>query len=166
MHRPLLAYFNTFRTHGTWLPGDARGYTHHTRSPGHDKRRRPARALESQLSADMPTPLRVLSAIERQLTDKAIRGVCEHRQWEVLALNVRSNHVHIVANGNKSPERMMNDFKSWATRRLREEGHAKPDEKIWARHGSTIHIFDEEKLHKAMQYTNDAQDGIRFELEG
>ena len=37
---------------------------------------------------------------------------CFHRNWKVLAAHVRTNHVHIVVEGEAQPERIMNDLKS------------------------------------------------------
>jgi REP element-mobilizing transposase RayT len=146
MTRPLLAFFITFRTYGTWLPGDERGFTHHSRAEDSDKQRPAEPALETMMSSRKSESSRVLNRDERAVVDEAIRGVCEHRGWAIHALNVRSNHVHVVVQADVSPERVMNDFKVWATRRLRERGLVKPDERVWARHGSTVYVYEEEKL--------------------
>jgi hypothetical protein len=54
-----------------------------------------------------------------------------------LAAHVRTNHVHTVIVGEDRPEKMLNAFKAYASRRLNEAGMDTPDRKRWARHGST-----------------------------
>ena len=71
----------------------------------------------------------------------------------MLALNVRTNHVHSVvqATGRK-PELVLNYFKSWATRRLREIEYRAIDARIWTEGGSTRWINNEAGLRGAMDY--------------
>ena len=62
---------------------------------------------------------------------------CAHRGWNLLAAHVRSNHVPVIVEAEIRPERIMHEFKSYASRernRLESDG---PDRKRWARHGST-----------------------------
>ena len=49
---------------------------------------------------------------------EAIQEVCGQRGWSLLAAHVRSNHVHTVVQAEVPPERVMNDFKAYASRRL------------------------------------------------
>ena len=44
----------------------------------------------------------------------AIRRHCEHRGWNLLGAHVRSNHVHVIVEAEARPERIMNEFKSYA----------------------------------------------------
>jgi hypothetical protein len=50
---------------------------------------------------------------------------------------VRSNHMHTVVEAEVPPERIMNDFKAYASRHLNRMGLEGPGRKRWARHGST-----------------------------
>jgi len=165
MHTDPLAFFITFRTYGTWHPGDKRGYTRHTPDESGRKTFSENNALNNhsrQVSTGQPV---FLTNDERVIVNDAIAGVCEHREWDILAINVRTNHVHCVVVARRSPERVMNDFKSWSTRRLREHGLHVGTEKVWARHGSTRHLFKEHEVAYARWYTVEAQDGSRFEPE-
>jgi len=47
---------------------------------------------------------------------------------------------------------------------LREQGLVGSDAKVWARHGSTLYLFRDEDLAYAIWYTNEAQDGARFDM--
>jgi len=59
------------------------------------------------------------SPIARQLVDTVMRDHCERRQWQLLALAVRSNHVHVVVGQpDPPPELLVQQLKVWATRRF------------------------------------------------
>lgn len=89
---------------------------------------------------------------------RAIEEVCAFRGWTLHALNVRSNHVHVVVTApNIRPERPMNQFKSWATRRLRDRGLAGAAERLWTRHGSTRYLWDEKDLSATGAYVLEGQ---------
>ncbi|MEX0784178.1 MAG: transposase [Dehalococcoidia bacterium] len=79
------------------------------------------------------------------------------RDWELMALNVRTNHVHAVVDANATPERVMNDYKVWATKRLRTERITAPKRPIWARHGSTIWLWTGRDLEAACAYVSEGQ---------
>ena len=49
---------------------------------------------------------------------QALREVCLHRGWSLLAAHVRTNHVHAIVESEVPPEKVMNDFKSYASRDL------------------------------------------------
>ena len=87
----------------------------------------------------------------------ALRGHCAHRGWSLLAAHVRSNHVHSVIEANVVPEKIMNEFKAYASRRLNALGIDGPDRKRWARHGSTRWLWNDENVQKALQYVVDEQ---------
>src|SRR5713226_5488353 len=119
-----LGYLITFRCYGTWLHGDERGSIDrfHNRYkfpylPRSDRRR----DLSERQLKSVPV---ALNAPQRQSVDTAIREVCEYRRWFLHALNVRTNHVHVVVSiGPAKPERALNAFKAYATRRMRRDGN-------------------------------------------
>ena len=88
-----------------------------------------------------------------------MRGVCQYRGWELHALNVRRDHVHVVVGADCRPELVMTSFKSWSTRRLREAGLAAADGRVWSRHGSTRYLWTPKAIEDASLYTLEAQEG-------
>ena len=103
-----------------------------------------------------------LSPEQQRTVHAAIVGVCEHKGWTVLALQVRSNHVHAVVGApGHTPEKVMQLFKSWATRRLREAGLCGKSDVVWTRHGSTRYIWNDEGLSEAIDYVINQQDNPR-----
>jgi REP element-mobilizing transposase RayT len=103
-----------------------------------------------------------LSGAHRQTVTQAIHEPCTYRGWSLLAINVRSNHVHVVveANGQK-PERIPLQLKAWSTRRLRESGDFPSNRKIWTYHGSTRYLWNERSLSAAVTYVEDYQEGMK-----
>lgn len=165
MHSPALAYFITWTTYGTWLHGDERGSVDRgnsspfTPTVGHASGRV---ARETRL---MKSGALVLSDAMRSAVEQAIREHAAHKGWMVQALNVRTNHVHLVCTTREvTPEQVMRECKAWATRRMRETGLVREASRVWTRHGSTRYIWDERSLAKAVEYVRDWQDdGRRFE---
>jgi REP element-mobilizing transposase RayT len=152
-----LAYFLTWTTYGTWLRGDARG------SVVNDNRfgvpyAEPEPALVAGDSRRLESDAVFLGEEMRTTVHHAIASVCEHRGWVLHAANARSNHVHVVVGSTASAEKTLADLKAWATRALREAGLADATQKIWTRHGSTRHLFDQESLARAIDYVVRHQD--------
>ncbi|MBX3244371.1 MAG: transposase [Acidobacteria bacterium] len=94
-----------------------------------------------------------LDSKRRLIVNRAIREVCLFLKVTLYALNVRSNHVHlVVANDGGSPERLMTRFKAYATRSLRTSGLVPKDAKVWSRHGSTKYLWTEGDISEAIRY--------------
>jgi REP element-mobilizing transposase RayT len=93
-----------------------------------------------------------LDRIRRDAVLEAIQDVCAHRGWILLAAHVRSNHVHTVVEAEVPPERIMNDFKAYASRHLNRMGLEEPGRKRWARHGSTRWLWKAQHVSAAIQY--------------
>jgi REP element-mobilizing transposase RayT len=93
----------------------------------------------------------------RACVDKTIRDVATYRGWVLHALNVRTNHVHLVVSATCAPEKAMLDFKSWTTRRLRENELIGNEAKVWAEHGSTVYLDDTVSFESACVYVLERQ---------
>ena len=151
------AYLITFRTYGSWLHGDEKGSVDRKHNlPDTDlvaPDERKLGAMQSRMSGDAAT----LDESQRLCVEQAIIGVCKHRAWEMLTIHVRTNHVHVVVAAPANPEKVVNDFKVWATRKLREARLFDADAKIWSRHGSTRYLWDERAIENACDYTIEGQ---------
>ena len=75
-----------------------------------------------------------------------------HRKWNFFAIHIRSTHIHVVIQGLTTPEKIMNDFKSYASRALNTSGFENSARKRWTRHGSTRYLWKTEDLANAIQY--------------
>jgi REP element-mobilizing transposase RayT len=81
----------------------------------------------------------------------SIQEVCARRGWSLLAAHVRSSHVRTVVEAEVPPERVMHDFKTYASRRLNGMRLDAPDRKRWARHGSTRWLWKPQHVSAAIQ---------------
>jgi len=153
-----LAYLITFRTYGTWLHGDTRGSIDRR---NYNRYGTPDMPANEKLLADERHALRhppvVLNLKQRKAVELAIQEVCAQRKYTLHAVNARSNHVHSVVTALRRPEHVLNSFKSYATRKLRETDLISESLKPWARHGSTPYLWTEEELALAIDYVINGQ---------
>jgi valyl-tRNA synthetase len=152
-HPNAIGYFLTFHTYATWLRGDEPGSVDDSHNVYGTAFIAPDPELFSREMANAKNAPLVLSNEQCQSICQTIVEVAKHRGWVIHAVNVRSMHVHAVVSGDASPEKMMNDFKSYATRHLREAGLVSADAKVWSRHGSTPYLWKEEDIAGAVDYT-------------
>ena len=152
-----LAYLITFRTYGTWLHGDARGSVdrHHNvyGTPMLDSKPALQAAERSQLRQ---SPI-LLTGAQCIMVAEAVRGVCRDRDWSLLALKVRSNHVHAVVAAPDLPEKVLHALKSRATRQLRAVGMVTSAARLWSRHGSTKYLWKPHHVEQACRYVAEGQ---------
>ena len=78
--------------------------------------------------------------------------MCAHRHWELLALHVRTTHVHVIVFAEAAPERILNDFKAYASRALNAAGLDAADCRRWTRHGSTLYLWTDASLDEKVHY--------------
>ena len=141
MPEECIAYLITFRTYGTWLHGDDRGSTEPDHNAWGEPRLLPNFERRNIAASRMTTKPITFTAPERSTVERAIRSHCAHQDWRVLALNVRTEHVHIVVSSARPPERVMNALKSYATRALRDADNSGRMTNVWSRHGSTRRVW-------------------------
>src|SRR4029079_7830351 len=102
-------YHIVWTTYGTWLHGDARGWV--------EKNRQGIRRLdperEDKARKRMVQEAVVLNDDQRVIVDKTIRRHCELRKWQLHAVNVRSNHVHVVTTADRAADDVMRQLKAW-----------------------------------------------------
>ena len=153
-----LAIFFTFRCYGTWLHGDERGSVdrHHnvyrspTIKPNPDWKGYVQKELNHQ-------PVK-LDAPMRRSIETAIRDTCLKRGWRLIALNVRTNHVHcVIAVGKYDPDRALAALKANATRQMREDGCWPHKHSPWVEKGSKRRLWNERSVAEASDYTANRQ---------
>jgi len=161
-----LGYLITFRCYGTWLHGDERGsidrFHNRYKSPYLQRSDHRRDHNQRKLKSDPIT----LNGSQRQSVDTAVREVCEVRRWILHALNVRTNHVHVVVSvGPIKPERALNAFKSYATRGMRRDGNWQKTHSPWSDKGSQRHLWNERSLALAIDYVLNGQGDDLPELD-
>ena len=74
-------------------------------------------------------------------------------KWHLYAINVRTNHVHlVVAIGDKKPELALNAFKANATKMMNSAGCWNRTYSPWADKGSTRYLWNEKSVARAINY--------------
>jgi hypothetical protein len=75
----------------------------------------------------------------------------------------------VVTAPGYDPEDVMDQFKAWCTRRLKEHQRTAGTQKIrenwWTQRGSKRRLYDEASLEAAIRYVLEQQDGPRFEAD-
>lgn len=153
-----LAFFFTVSAYGARLPGDPRGTSLRRFNATPFSAPEPANALREQTArAAMKNPSPAFGRMEREVIAASLLEACLHYGWSLHAVNVRTNHVHAVLTTARDAEFAMRALKSSATRRLREAGLFGPEDRIWARHGSTRYLWDEQDVLNAVAYVLEGQ---------
>ena len=154
--RDVLAYFLTWTTYGTWLPGDARGWVNRRRG-GEDFIEPAMPALETRARGLMKESAALLDVRVRAAVDAAIRRLCAERGWSLHALAVQSNHVHVVVTARDAgPGKVMGILKVGGTRAL--NALSPPHcggikrKRWWTRNGSKRLLDSEEAVEAAVRY--------------
>ena len=155
-HSDPLAFFLTWTTYGSWLPGDDRGWvdgrgTLHAPEPLRAAVARREMAEES-VTFDRSQRVAVEAAI---VTHSHVRG------WHLHALQCRLQHVHVVVTAvDRHPADVMTQLKSWCTRALKkiaDSRGAAPRTRWWTEGGSKRRIFHEGDLASVVAYVKECQ---------
>ena len=161
-------WFLTWRTYGTWLPGEE-GFVGHYRVPVGPRRidnvvgelateAKPALAqyARRQLVSE-PVFLSELQAVPLLAQ---FQETANHRGWSLDAVAILTNHIHIALGvaGDPNPTSLLRDFKSYASRALNSD-RPKPT-KWWADRGSTRFLKNQEHRARAIRYTRDQEGSL------
>lgn len=152
-----LAYFITFTTYGQWLHGDARKSVDREHNEFGTERLPSNPLLHAYRKRRLPHPPLKLSPTMIAAALAAIREVCTTRGWELVSANLRSNHVHVQVKAVAEAEKVLGDFKRYATRRLRREKLVDPTCPVWTDGGSTRYVWNHTSLNRIDRYIRKEQ---------
>jgi REP element-mobilizing transposase RayT len=153
-----LAYLITFRCYGTWLHGDERSSVDRFHNQYQSPYVSENKNLHSYKTALLKGNIINLNAEQRKSVEDAIREVCEFRNWILQAVNVRTNHVHLIVSiGTAKPERALNDFKSYSTRKMRQNNCWHLEYSPWSEKGSKRRLWNERSVELAIDYVINGQ---------
>jgi len=147
-----LAYLITFRTYGSWMHGEERGSIDRQHNVYGTPGLAPNRNRQQAETRQLKHPLILLTGAQRKAVEAALGEMCRVRRYDLLAVNVRTNHVHAVIAAARPPEPILDALKAYATRKLRREGLMSATTKPWVRHGSTRYLWKEEQVANAIAY--------------
>ncbi len=137
-----IAYFYTWTTYGTWLPGDQRGWFRRG-----DGAQTPSQLREIAARLLMTEDAVILDENQRAIVEKTIIDHCALRGWQLHTVNCRSNHVHAVITADvKSIELPRVQFKAWCSRKLSEQARERgqSDRSSWWTDRGWDEFIDEE----------------------
>ena len=159
-----ISLFITWTAYGSWLPGDVRGWMKWKKGE-----QQPQPVLEDWCKARMKGGPVLLDDQHRKTVDEVIHRHSQIRGWELHAVSVRSNHVHVAVTvvpktGNKDSravdgiKRVRDELKANATRVLRRCENPIANEKVWTKGGDMQFIDNDENLERVVIYISEAQD--------
>ena len=152
-----LGYLITFRAHGTWLHGDARGSVDRFHNRHGTPDIPPNTLWHSYNQRSMKLGPVKLNSQRRTAIREAIQETCNIRNWKLCACNARTNHVHVVVSASSHPEVVLGALKANATRKMKEAGCWTGTRTPWARKGSKRWLWTYEQLQAAIAYVEDGQ---------
>ena len=85
----------------------------------------------------------LLEPHNRLTVEDACREHCQVRRWPLMAVNARTNHVHLVVVADEKPQKVGDQLKANCTRHLRTQANPLNVEKTWTR-GGDCEILDGE----------------------
>ncbi len=151
----ILAYFLTWTTYGTWLPGDERNWVdrHHlSTTPAIQPPNPQLQAYARTMLKEEPV---ILSHTMRNTVRDALLGCCKNYSWHIHALAVCSNHIHIVLTApDVQPSKAMGILKVSATKSLNHLRTAPTRKHWWTRSGNKRVLPSPHDLDAAIQYVD------------
>jgi len=148
-----LAYLITVRCYGTWLHGDERSSVdRHGLNIYGTERRRGNEKLANLMHENMSYEAVLLNDSQREVVTEVINEVCRHRDYGLCAVNVRTNHFHVVVSAQSKPEPITDAFKSYSTRKLRRLGLIGEEVRPWARGKSRRYLWKPKHVSRAIDY--------------
>ncbi len=150
-----VAFFLTWSTYGSWLPGDSRGWV-----DNHGVMRPPNDRLRRFVAGTLRGPPVILASAQRQLVERAVAEQCGFRVWTLHAVNCRTSHVHaVVTASGRRPDEVLRHLKAWCSRQL-SQGR-KRSRTWWSRGGSVRWMFDMHAVESVIAYVRECQDKPR-----
>ncbi|MBX3474032.1 MAG: transposase [Planctomycetes bacterium] len=146
-------FFITFTTYGTWLHGDERGSWDRNAKALREYFVAPDPRLVESMRLRMNHPAITLDGPMRKCVREGVHDHCLFKQWQLHALAVRSNHVHVVLTpGNRTAQQAMVALKARATVLLRGAKLLGEDRPVWTERGSKIPLNTRESFDGAVHY--------------
>jgi REP element-mobilizing transposase RayT len=93
-----------------------------------------------------------LDKTHRKIVCNAALEQAKLLRWTLIALHVRSNHLHLVIKPYHAPERMMQTIKAACSRALNKYDPRLTHYKKWTEHGSTRYLWSPVVTNAAIRY--------------
>ncbi len=155
-------YFFTFGTYGRWLHGSEKGSHSHKKG-----RLAPNANLESSMRSELQSEPKTFNLYVLAWLFDEIFHYCLQHGLIIDALNVRTNHIHLVIATNRNLTRwsIIAGLKQYLSRRLHETGYVPPEFRVWERRYSCTSITNYPSWYRATQYTLFEQDSNYYMIQ-
>ena len=107
-------------------------------------------ALERYERATLKEPPFLLDEPRRRAVLEAFLELCAFDGWTLHAAHVRTNHFHTVVTAECTPEKTLVRMKAYASRALNQRFGRR--QRYWSRHGSTIWLWNDRNVDRAVEY--------------
>lgn len=155
-----IAYLITFRCYGTWLHGDERGSINRFNNKYKSPYLKADKNWNNYNKSKLKSEAFLLNAHCRKIVENTIRQVCEFKKWILYALNVRTNHIHLIVSiGDASSKAALNALKAYTTKHLRQNNCWNFPHSPWSDKGSRRYLWNEKSLEIAIEYVISGQGG-------
>ncbi|MCB9935782.1 MAG: hypothetical protein H6840_08830 [Planctomycetes bacterium] len=151
-YNPPIAFLLTWSCYGMRLHGDERGTVSEGYNAYGEPFRPPDMILEAYRRDLLSEPPFEIDPKQRGCIVRAIQDAVDWRNWRMFALNIRTNHVHIVVRADDQPGGMMGVLKARCSRALRKGGLIGSRVHVWADGGSKKWLFSRKHVDDACDY--------------
>lgn len=153
----------TSTTYGTWLPGDKRGFVGPLRdSQGSQqihnefgtKCDRDIPRLRAWAETQLKNPPIYLNAEQATAVLAQFRETCDYRRWKLVVTAVMPDHFHALVTIPEEVDstKILNDLKSYASRRLNKLWKKSESGTWWTESGSRRRKSTEKAIVNAVRY--------------
>jgi REP element-mobilizing transposase RayT len=167
----------TSTTYGNWLPGDPRGFVsgvlderegkviHNQPMTEYD---RDIPGLKEFATGQMKGPAITLNRAQAGVMFPQFYETASYRKWELRAVGIMPKHVHLVVGvlGDPDPDKILGDFKSYASRVLNRTWGKPVSETWWTEKGSTRKLRDEAAVLAAIEYVRNQANPLLIWIAG
>jgi REP element-mobilizing transposase RayT len=155
--------------YGIWLPGDERGFVGRVRDDRPDDPPSPFRfvhdapgtpydedvpGLERASAERMTGPPVYVDRSHADILVSQFRETAGYRGWDILAVAVMANHVHLVVrvSGDPDPTKVLGDFKAYGSRALTARFGKPASGTWWTSGGSKRKLVGTEAVAAGVNY--------------
>jgi REP element-mobilizing transposase RayT len=147
-----LAYHLTWGTYGTRLHGDPRGTVDREMNRFGDPIIDRDTEWESQETALLRFPRRILTIEQRVFIESQFEGICARGSWKPIGIAAATDHVHAILTASAEGKAIRKWLKRWISEAMNTKWSLQSEEVWWAECGSIKWIWTEDYLDRAVEY--------------
>src|SRR5262249_127113 len=152
-----MTYLVTFSCYASRLHGDPRGSVDRNHNQVGGPMRGESRPLLRYEQDHLTHRPYLMDESRRQVVLAPMIDTCAFRGWQLFAVHVRENHVHVVLDAESPFDRIAVDLKAYASRALNRAGIDDCGIKRWSRKASVRTLRTPEARELAIRYVAEKQ---------